>query len=264
MVTPQGRITRADVETAIRSRIPAEAPEGVTRRPLSPLRRAVAKRLVAARNETAMLTTFNEVDMTAVLALRSRHGETFLKAHGIKLGFMSFAARAACVALGEVPRAQRPHRGRGDRALSRDRSGHRRVDRAGADRAGGAGGRPPVAAALEQEIARLAERGRQGKLSIDELSGGTFSITNAGVFGSLLATPLLNFPQSGILGLHVIQDRPVARDGQVVIRPMMYVSLSYDHRLVDGREAATFLVKVKEFLEGAGEGLLGLSPAGPD
>lgn len=235
---------------------PMSAP---TRFLLPPERLAETRALLSASQETAKLTTFHEVDMSAVLALRSQYGEAFRQRHGIRLGFMSFAARSTCFALGEVPVLN--DRIEGDEivhcpevdlgiAVSTDRGPLVPVVR-GAGRLS--------LPALEREIARLAERGRSGQLLPDELRGGTFSITNVGVFGSLLATPMPVFPQAGILGLHVVQDRPVAREGQVVIRPMMYVSLSYDLRLVGGREAATFLLKVKEFLEGADERLLELT-----
>lgn len=255
-VPPLPPASHANYGIIVAPGVPAAAP---TRTRMPPDRRAEARALLTASQKTARLTTFHEVDMSAVLALRSRFGEAFRQRHGIRLGFMSFAARSTCFALGEVPVLN--DRIEGDEvvhcpevdlgiAVSTDRGPLVPVVR-GAGRLS--------LPALEREIARLAERGRDGRLSPDELRGGTFSITNVGVFGSLLATPMPVFPQAGILGLHVVQDRPVAREGQVVIRPMMYVSLSYDLRLVGGREAATFLLKVKEFLEGAGERLLELA-----
>ena len=184
---------------------------------MSRLRRRIAERLVEAQRTAAILTTFNEVDLSALLAARRRHREAFRNRHGVDLGLMSLFGRACVGALRDVP-------------VVRD-----------ADSLGLPG--------LERRIEELARRAREGKITPDELSGGTFTITNGGVFGSLLSTPILNPPQSGILGMHKIEDRPVAVDGQVVIRPMMYLALSYDHRLVDGAQAVTFLVRVKERLE---------------
>ena len=217
--------------------------------PMTPLRRRVAERLVAAQQTAALLSTFNEVDMSAIVALRKAHGEAFLQRTGVKLGFMSFFVKACVDALGRFP------------ALNAEIAGESIVYRnyfdVGIAIAGGKGLVVPVIksaerlsfAEIEATIADFAERARQNKLKLEELYGGTFSITNGGVFGSLLSTPIVNPPESGILGMHAIQDRPVARDGDVVIRPMMYVALTYDHRIVDGREAVQFLVRIKEVIE---------------
>ena len=223
---------------------------------MSPIRQRIAERLVRAQHTAAILTTFNEVDMSAVLDLRARHREGFEQRHGVRLGFMSFFARAAVLALEQIPVLNAEIRGA-------DLVYHARVHLGiavqtprglvvpvvrDADRLSFAG--------IEREIERLAERARQGKLSLEELSGGTFTISNGGVFGSLLSTPILNPPQSGILGMHKIEKRPVVVNDQVVVRPMMYVALSYDHRLVDGEQAVTFLVRVKERIEDPGRMLL--------
>ena len=230
---------------------PPRAPEAETpeRVPMSRLRRRIAERLVEAQRTAAILTTFNEVDLSALLAARRRHREVFRSRHGVDLGLMSLFGRACVGALRDVPvvNAQidgsdvvyhrQVHLGI---AVSTERGLVVPVIR-GADSLG--------LPDLERRIEELARRAREGKITPDELSGGTFTITNGGVFGSLLSTPILNPPQSGILGMHKIEDRPVAVDGQVVIRPMMYVALSYDHRLVDGAQAVTFLVRVKERLE---------------
>ncbi len=217
--------------------------------PLSPLRRRVAERLVQASSEMAMLTTFNEADMTAVMGLRRQWQDTFVSKYGIKLGFMSFFVKAVIEALKTVPGVNAEWRG--DSILY-----HQRYD-IGVAIGGGRGLVVPVIrnadclsfAEVEQTIADFAQRAQSGALQLEELSGGTFTISNGGVYGSLLSTPIINPPQCGILGLHAIQDRPVAREGQVVIRPMMYLALSYDHRLVDGREAVTFLRRIKEVIE---------------
>jgi 2-oxoglutarate dehydrogenase E2 component (dihydrolipoamide succinyltransferase) len=229
--------------------VPVSATSGERIVPMSRLRRRIAERLVQAQHTAAILTTFNEVDMTAVLALRARHKESFEKKHGVKLGFMSIFTRAVVHALEEVPELNAEIRG--DDILYRD-AVHMGMA-VGTER----GLVVPVVrdvqrlgfAAIEREIARLALRARENKLSLDELSGGTFTISNGGVYGSLLSTPILNPPQSGILGMHKIEPRPIAVNDQVVIRPMMYVALSYDHRIVDGEQAVTFLVRVKERLE---------------
>jgi len=220
-----------------------------TRRKLTPLRQRLAQRLVQAQREAAMLTTFNEVDLSAVRELRARYQEEFTKKHGVKLGFMSFFVKAVVRALQEVPAVNalldgdtlvENHYYDIGVAVSTDRGLLVPVLR-DCDRAG--------FAAIEQQLAALAQRARDSKITLADLEGGVFTITNGGVFGSLLSTPILNAPQCAILGMHAIQDRPVAVAGQVVIRPMMYLALSYDHRIVDGREAVTFLVKVKQTLE---------------
>lgn len=216
---------------------------------MSPIRRRIAERLVEAQQEAALLTTFNEVDMSAVMALRSRFKDAFLKRHGVKLGFMSFFVRAAVEALREIPQVnaefREPH------IVYRDYCD------IGIAVGGGKGLVVPVIrnaeslgfAEIESTIADFAVRAADNKIKLEELQGGTFTISNGGVYGSLLSTPIINPPQSGILGLHAIQERPVAHEGQVVIRPMMYLALSYDHRLVDGREAVTFLKRIKETME---------------
>jgi 2-oxoglutarate dehydrogenase E2 component (dihydrolipoamide succinyltransferase) len=217
--------------------------------PMSPLRRTVARRLVEAQQTAAILTTFNEVDMTNVLALRERYQDRFVKAHGIKLGFMSFFVKAAIEALKAFPGVNGEIRG-GD-IIYKD---HYDV---GVAVGGGKGLVVPVVrdadrlsfAEVEGAIADLAARARDNKLTMKDLEGGTFTISNGGIYGSLLSTPILNPPQSGILGLHAIQKRPMVVGDAVVVRPMMYIALSYDHRLIDGREAVQFLVRVKECVE---------------
>jgi 2-oxoglutarate dehydrogenase E2 component (dihydrolipoamide succinyltransferase) len=217
--------------------------------PMSPLRRTVARRLVEAQQTAAIPTTFNEIDMTAVLALRERYQERFVKQHGLKLGFMSFFVKAAIDALKAYPAVNAEIRGTD--ILYKD---HYDI---GVAVGGGKGLVVPVVrdadrlsfAELEKTIGELAVRAKDNKLTMKDLEGGTFTISNGGVYGSLLSTPILNPPQSGILGLHAIQKRPVVVDGQIVIRSMMYVALSYDHRLIDGREAVQYLVRVKECVE---------------
>jgi 2-oxoglutarate dehydrogenase E2 component (dihydrolipoamide succinyltransferase) len=229
---------------------PARAVEGeIERVPMSELRRTIATRLVEAQRQAAILTTFNEVDLGELQAIRARYRERFRTKHGVDLGLMSLFIRATVLALGEF-------RALNARIEGTDILYHRRVHM-GVAVATPRGLVVPVIrnadtmtlADLERAVGDLAERARQAKIKPDELTGGTFSITNGGVFGSLLSTPLLNPPQSGILGMHKIQERPVAVAGHVVIRPMMYVALSYDHRLVDGEQAVRFLVRVKEQLE---------------
>ena len=223
---------------------------------MSLLRRTVAKRLVEAQHTAALLTTFNEVDMSAVLALRQQYQETFQKKYGVKLGFMSFFVKAVIDGLKQFPQLNAEIRDTDivyhnyhdlGLAVSTDRGLVVPV-LSDADRLS--------FAEIEQAVADFAQRVREGKLKPEELAGGTFTITNGGVFGSLLSTPLVNPPQSGILGMHTIQERPVAVAGQVVIRPMMYVALTYDHRIVDGREAVLFLRRVKETIENPARMLL--------
>ena len=216
---------------------------------MSMLRRTVARRLVEAQRTMAMLTTFNEVDMSAVQALRHQHQEAFQQRYGIKLGLMSFFVKAAIAALKEFP--QLNAEARGDDII------YRNYFDIGVAIATPQGLVVPVLpnaerlsfAEVESAVAGFAQRAKERQLKPEELQGGTFTITNGGVFGSLLSTPLINPPQSGILGLHAIEDRPVAREGQVVIRPMMYVALTYDHRIVDGREAVLFLRRIKDAIE---------------
>ncbi|GAB4168349.1 MAG: 2-oxoglutarate dehydrogenase complex dihydrolipoyllysine-residue succinyltransferase [Terrimicrobiaceae bacterium] len=237
---------------------PAPAPEGrVTRKRLTPLRRKIAQQLVMAQHNAALLTTFNECDMSAVMQLRKEMQEEFVKKHGVKLGFMSFFIKAVVDALKAVP------------AINARMDGDELVTNhyfdigvaVGTDR----GLIVPVLrdcdtktfGQIESDLGAFAVRAREGKIGIDDLQGGVFSISNGGVYGSLLSTPILNPPQSGILGMHKIQERPVAVDGKVVIRPMMYLALSYDHRVVDGKEAVTFLIRVKECIENPARLLLG-------
>jgi 2-oxoglutarate dehydrogenase E2 component (dihydrolipoamide succinyltransferase) len=229
-----------------------------TRRKLTPLRQRLAQRLVLAQREAAMLTTFNEVDMSAVRDLRAKYQEAFTKKYGVKLGFMSFFVKAVVHALQEVPAVNAQldgdtvvenHYHDIGVAVSTDRGLMVPVLR-DCDRASFAD--------IEQQLATAAQKAREGKMTLADLEGGVFTITNGGVFGSLLSTPILNAPQCAILGMHAIQDRPVAVNGQVVIRPMMYLALSYDHRIVDGREAVTFLVKVKQAIEASTLPQLGL------
>lgn len=267
-----GRVTKEDVlaqlehpaQPAIASapvQIPAAALGGARpeqRVPMTRLRARVAERLVQAQQTAAILTTFNEVNMQPVMELRSRYKEKFEKEHGVKLGFMSFFVKAAVAALKKFPAVNASIDG-GDIVY------HGYFD------IGIAVGSPrglvvPVVrdadmlsfAEIEKQIADFGNRARDGKLTIEELTGGTFSISNGGVFGSMMSTPILNPPQSGILGMHKTYDRPVAENGHVVIRPMMYLALSYDHRIVDGREAVLFLVAIREALEDPARQLLGV------
>ena len=213
------------------------------------LRQTIARRLKEAQNTAAMLTTFNDVDMSAVMKLRAQYKDLFEKRHGVRLGFMGFFVKACIQALHEIPAVNAEIDGTDiiyknyyhiGVAVSTDKGLVVPVVRE-ADRLS--------VAEIEAQVADFGRRARDGRLSIEEMQGGTFSITNGGVFGSLLSTPILNAPQSGILGMHRIEERPVVRDGAIVIRPMMYLALSYDHRIVDGKEAVTFLVRVKELLE---------------
>ena len=216
---------------------------------MSKLRLRIAERLVAAQHQAAMLTTFNEVDLSAVMALRARYKERFTEVHGVSLGLMSFFSRAVALGLQKFPAVNA-------RIDDTDVIYHDYVH-LGIAVSTERGLVVPVLrhaenltlARIESEIKRLAKAARDNKLSPQDLSGGTFTITNGGVFGSLLSTPILNPPQSGILGMHAIKDRPIAVEGKVEIRPMMYLALSYDHRLVDGEQSVSFLVRVKELLE---------------
>jgi 2-oxoglutarate dehydrogenase E2 component (dihydrolipoamide succinyltransferase) len=270
-----GRVTKEDVlafrqqrtPPPVASAAPAEVPlalpvpaptaearlappaERERRERMSPIRQRIAERLLAAQQNAAILTTFNEADMSAVMSLRSRYKETFQKKHGVGLGFMGFFVKACVAALRAFPAVNARIDGSDivyqdfydiGVAVSTERGLMVPVVR-GADRMSFAG--------VEEEIGRLAKKARENKITVNDLQGGTFTITNGGVFGSLLSTPILNPPQSAILGMHTIQKRPVAVDDQVVVRPMMYLALSYDHRLIDGREAVSFLVRVKECIE---------------
>ncbi|UCF64778.1 MAG: 2-oxoglutarate dehydrogenase complex dihydrolipoyllysine-residue succinyltransferase, partial [bacterium] len=275
---PAGRITKADVQKLVESgrvseKKKAEVPiktEQVKRpqetsKPLiqklstagrserrlkmSTLRKTISRRLVAAKNETAMLTTFNELDMSHILSLRNKYKEPFQKKYGIKLGFMSFFVKAACIALAEFPEVNA-------RLEEDDIIYHDYCDISIAVSTPKGLVVPVIfdaqqlsLAQIETKIDYIASRARDNKLTIEEMTGGTFSITNGGVFGSLLSTPIINSPQTAILGMHKIEDRPIASNGEVVIRPMMYIALSYDHRIIDGKESVSFLVRVKELLE---------------
>ena len=272
-----GRVTKGDMLAAlsgqapIRAVAPAAAPAAVaaaaapaapaaavvipsrdgrtSRKRMSPLRRKIAERLVQAKSETAMLTTFNEVNMAPVMELRKRHGEEFLKKYGVKLGFMSFFVKACVAALKEIP------------AVNAEIDGDDIVYKNRYDIGVAVGTEQglvvPVVrgcdamglAEIEKAIAAYGRKARDGKIALDDLAGGTFTISNGGIYGSLMSTPILNPPQSGILGMHKIQNRPVAVGDRIEIRPMMYLALSYDHRIVDGKEAVTFLVRIKDAIE---------------
>jgi len=261
-----GRLTKEDVVSAAQAK-KAEAPAAAVSAPASApvsgtsgerreervkmtrLRQTIAKRLKSAQNDAALLTTFNDVDMTAVIAARTAYKDMFEKKHGIKLGFMSFFAKAACLALKDIPAVNA--RIEGDEIIYHDY-----VDLSVAVSAPNGLVVPVVRnidtmsfAEVELAIAGFGKKAKDGSLTMADMSGGTFTISNGGVFGSLMSTPIINPPQSAVLGLHRIEDRPVARNGQVVIRPMMYLALSYDHRLIDGREAVTALKIIKDAIE---------------
>ena len=252
-----GRVTKDDAVQAKPSMgTPTGGSRGESRSKLSMLRRKVAERLVAVKNETAMLTTFNEVDMSPIFSLRNEHKEAFKAKHGVGLGFMSFFTLAVVRALEMYPAVNSMMDGK--EMLSYD------FCDISIAVSGPKGLMVPVIRnaenlsfrGVESEVKRLALRARDGQITVDEMTGGTFTITNGGVFGSMLSTPIINPPQSGILGMHNIVERPVAIDGQVVIRPIMYVALSYDHRIIDGKESVGFLVAVKEALENPTELLM--------
>ncbi|MEY4132854.1 MAG: hypothetical protein RL592_912 [Verrucomicrobiota bacterium] len=255
-VAPTAAAPSASAPAAASATAAAAAPVAIpsrdgrtSRKRMSPLRRKIAERLVQAKTETAMLTTFNEVNMAPVMELRKRHGEEFLKKYGVKLGFMSFFVKAAVQAMKEVP------------AINAQLDGEDIIENhffdigvaVGTDK----GLMVPVVrdcdqlnfAGIEKAIGDFGKRARDGKIQLPELQGGVFTISNGGIYGSMLSTPILNHPQAAIMGLHNIVERPVAENGQVVIRPIMYLALSYDHRLIDGKEAVTFLVKVRQFIE---------------
>jgi 2-oxoglutarate dehydrogenase E2 component (dihydrolipoamide succinyltransferase) len=253
-----GRITKEDAVKAVPSMgspIPG-GKRGESRSKLSMLRRKVAERLVSAKNETAMLTTFNEVDMSPIFALRKEYKEAFKEKHGVSLGFMSFFTKAVVRALDMYP------------AINSMIDGKEMISYDFADISiavsGPKGLMVPVIRnaenlsfrGVESEVKRLAIRARDGEITVDEMTGGTFTITNGGVFGSMLSTPIINPPQSAILGMHNIVERPIAKDGEVVIAPIMYVALSYDHRIIDGKESVGFLVAIKEALESPEEFLM--------
>jgi 2-oxoglutarate dehydrogenase E2 component (dihydrolipoamide succinyltransferase) len=268
-----GRITKDDAQkaqpaapkTEAKPAAPSGPPviadgtsRGERREKMTSLRRTIAKRLVSVKNETAMLTTFNEVDMKPVMDLRSKYKDQFKEKYGVGLGFMSFFTKAVCVALKDFPAV--------NASIDKDEVIYHDYCDVSIAVSTPRGLVVPVIRnaeklsfnQIEAEVVRLATRGRDGKLSIEEMTGGTFSITNGGVFGSMLSTPILNPPQSAILGMHNIVERPVVRNGEVVIRPIMYLALSYDHRIVDGRESVSFLVRVKEMLEDPGRLILGI------
>jgi 2-oxoglutarate dehydrogenase E2 component (dihydrolipoamide succinyltransferase) len=254
---PGGRLLREDVLR--HEEIPKAPSTGVTTPshgsdaeeivPMSPFRKRVAERLLQSQSQAALLTTFNEIDMSAAMALRKQHQEAFQAKYQIKLGFMSFFVKAAIDALKLIPAVNAEIRG-----TDIVYKNHYDI---GVAVGGGKGLAVPIVreadrmsfAEVELAIADFGKRAKDNKLELRELQGGTFTISNGGIYGSLLSTPIVNPPQSGILGLHAIQDRPIALDGAVVIRPMMYVALTYDHRLVDGREAVTFLKRIKQCLE---------------
>jgi len=246
----EGRITKGDVLEVLNTPSPIKTDDNrIERVRMSRLRKTIAQRLKDSQNTAAILTTFNEIDMSRVIALRSQYREEFEKKHNVKLGFMSFFVKATVEALKLIP------------SVNAEIEGDDIIYKNYYD-IGVAVGTPqglvvPIVrdadrlnfAGIEKEIGNLAKKAREGKLSMADLSGGTFSISNGGVYGSLLSTPIINPPQSGILGLHKTEDRPIAVNGKVEIRPMMYIALSYDHRIIDGKEGVTFLVKIKEFIE---------------
>lgn len=252
-----GRITKEDAQNAKPSMgTPTGAARPSERQRMSSLRRRLAKRLVSVKNETAMLTTFNEVDMQPIFELRKQYKEEFKEKHGVSLGFMSFFTKAVVRALQEFPQV--------NSMIDGDELVMHQYQDISIAVSGPKGLMVPVIrnaenlsfAGVEKEIKRLADRVREGEITVDEMTGGTFTITNGGVFGSMLSTPILNPPQSAILGMHNIVERPVAIDGKIDVRPIMYVALSYDHRVIDGRESVGFLVKVKEALENPAEHLM--------
>ncbi|MFT4626754.1 MAG: 2-oxoglutarate dehydrogenase E2 component (dihydrolipoamide succinyltransferase) [Myxococcota bacterium] len=260
---PRGRVVTADVDKASRPapKAPTMAPSRerpaagaqdaarVERVPMSPLRRTIARRLVQAQQEAAILTTFNEVDMSAVMALRKAHQDAFVKKNGIKLGFMSFFVKASIDALKAFPSV--------NAEIDGTELVYKNYFNIGVAVSGPKGLVVPVVrdadqlsfAGVEQEIAALAGRARDNKLTMADFADGTFTISNGGIFGSMMSTPILNRPQVGILGMHNIMQRPVGVNGEVVLRPMMYLALSYDHRIIDGREAVSFLIRIKQCIE---------------
>ncbi|MGE4158876.1 MAG: 2-oxoglutarate dehydrogenase complex dihydrolipoyllysine-residue succinyltransferase [Planctomycetota bacterium] len=267
-----GRVMKDDIEKAAKGGAPSApkaasaspvpkitAPTGGERRvKMTPLRSKIAQRLVEAQHKAAILTTFNEIDMSALKELRKRHKESYKEAHGVSLGFMGFFTKACVEALKKVPGVNA--RIEGEEIVYQD------FWHIGVAVSTERGLVVPVlrnadqlsVPEIDQAIAGFAGKARDGKLSLEDMSGGTFTVSNGGVFGSLLSTPILNPPQSGILGMHKIEDRPVAVQGRVEIRPMMYVALSYDHRLIDGREAVSFLATVKDYIECPARHLLGI------
>ena len=251
-----GKITKSDVLGAIQGSS-TQGPRGTSRKKMSSLRRKIASRLVAVKNETAMLTTFNEVDMTAIFEIRKEYKEQFKEKYGVGLGFMSFFTKAVTTALQEFKDV--------NAMIDGNEVIHHNYTDIGIAVSAPKGLMVPVVRnaelmnfqEVESDIKRLAIKARDGKITINEMLGGTFTITNGGVFGSMLSTPIINPPQSAILGMHNIVERPMAVNGEVKIRPIMYVALSYDHRVIDGRESVGFLVRVKECLENPTENLMG-------
>lgn len=259
-----GRITKEDAQAANRSVVKsavatiAAGSRAMRSEKMSSLRKTVAKRLVAVKNETAMLTTFNEVDMQAIMDIRAKYKDKFKEKYGVGLGFMSFFTKAVCEALQAFPAVNAQINGE-------EIIYHHYADISIAVSAPKGLVVPIIKnaesltlAGIEKAVAELAIKARENKLTLEEMTGGTFTITNGGVFGSMMSTPIINAPQSAILGMHNIVERPVAINGQVVIRPMMYVALSYDHRIIDGRESVGFLVRVKQLLEDPERMLLGV------
>ncbi len=266
-ITPSGfggKIVKHDVLEALAQ--PGRTPgkplfsREVKKEKMSNLRKTVSRRLVEAKNTTAVLTTFNEVDMSNIMALRSKHKDKFKEKHGVNLGFMSFFTKACCYALQEWPAVNAYIDGE-------EIVYHDYCDISIAVSAPKGLVVPVIRnaeslsmAEIEKKVVELATKARDNKLSMEEMQGGTFTITNGGVFGSLMSTPIINIPQSAILGMHKIEERPIALNGQVVIRPMMYLAVSYDHRIIDGRESVSFLVRVKELLENPDQLLFGKDP----
>jgi len=259
-----GRITKEDAIQAVRNKANIPQREAFSRteksEKMSRVRKTISERLVYAKNSTAMLTTFNEVDMTAINKIRAQYGELFKKKNEVGLGMMSFFSKAVCLALEKFPAVN---------AYIEDNNlvYHDYVDISIAVSTPKGLVVPVIRnaeslslAGIEKKVKELAIKGRDGLLTMDEMTGGTFTISNGGVFGSLMSTPIINPPQSAILGMHKVQDRPVVVDGQIVIRPMMYVALSYDHRIIDGKESVSFLVAVKDYLENPHKLLLGADP----
>ena len=258
-----GRITKGDVLNAMASGFDSSSAAAwggsrdTDRSKMSPLRKKLAQRLVSVKNETAMLTTFNEVDMSAIYALRAKYKDKFKEVHGTNLGFMSFFTKAVTEALNHFPAV--------NAMIDGDEIVYHKYADIGIAVSAPKGLVVPVVrnaeqmglAEIETAIKNLALKARDNKITLEDMSGGTFTITNGGVFGSMMSTPIINPPQSAILGMHNVVERPVAVNGQVVIRPMMYVALSYDHRIIDGRESVGFLVKVKEMLENPTKMLFG-------
>lgn len=249
---PSGRITKGDVAALLASGFGGKTSEGnrsLKREKMTTLRKKIAQRLVSVKNETAMLTTFNEVDMSAIMELRKLYKDKFKEVHGVGVGFMSFFTKAVTIALESFPAV--------NAMIDGEEIVYHNYCDVGIAVSTPKGLMVPVIrnaetqslADIERNIGAMAVKARDGKITVDDMTGGTFTITNGGVFGSMLSTPIINPPQSAILGMHNIVERPMAVNGQVVIRPIMYVALSYDHRIIDGRESVGFLVKVKELLE---------------